>query len=227
MAKKKYYAVKVGTKPGIYKTWAECQKYTKGVSGASFKSFATVEEANNFINPPATHSLDESKVDIIDIFIDGSFEKTLERYSFGMVIDRADRTFLNKGFDDPRFMSSRNVSGELFGAMYAFKWIIENKSEDSLYRINYDYEGIEKWASSQWKTNKPLTKCYKIISEKAMGLANIKFNKVPAHSGVKLNELVDQLAKDALKDPVSTIDLGFINFEEVYQQVMLTMVDED
>ena len=25
MAKKKYYAVKVGTKPGIYETWAECE----------------------------------------------------------------------------------------------------------------------------------------------------------------------------------------------------------
>lgn len=30
MAKKKYYAVKQGVKPGIYETWAECEAQTKG-----------------------------------------------------------------------------------------------------------------------------------------------------------------------------------------------------
>ena len=38
MAKKKYYAVKQGVKPGIYKTWAECEAQTKGFSGAQYKS---------------------------------------------------------------------------------------------------------------------------------------------------------------------------------------------
>ena len=33
MAKKKYYAVKCGIKPGIYETWAECEARTKGFSG--------------------------------------------------------------------------------------------------------------------------------------------------------------------------------------------------
>ncbi len=225
MAKKKFYAVRIGKKVGVYKTWAECQEQTKGVSGASFKSFATMKEATTFINPLSTHSIEnEANVSIIDIFIDGSFEKSLERYSFGLVVDNAERATCNKSFDDARFLSNRNVSGELFGAMYAFKWIIANKVKNTLYRINYDYEGIEKWATSQWKTNKALTKCYSIISKQAMELADIKFNKVPAHSGVKLNEVVDQLAKDALSYEVSTIDLGFINFEHVYDEVMDTML---
>lgn len=33
--KKKYYAVKVGNKPGIYETWAECEIQVKGVSWCS------------------------------------------------------------------------------------------------------------------------------------------------------------------------------------------------
>lgn len=226
MAKKKFYAVRVGTKKGVYNTWAECQKYTKGVSGASFKSFLTYEEAEAFVNPDTTHSMDEKNASILDIFIDGSFEQSIGKYSFGMVVDNKERPTLNKSFDDERFIANRNVSGELLGAMYAFKWIIENKEEGILYRINYDYEGIEKWATSDWKANKALTKCYAVISKVAMKVASIKFNKVPAHAGVELNEVVDQLAKDALNDPAVKIDLGFIDFEEVYDQILSTVKED-
>lgn len=44
-AKKKYYVVWKGRKTGIYTSWAECEKQTKGYQGASFKSFPTLEEA--------------------------------------------------------------------------------------------------------------------------------------------------------------------------------------
>jgi ribonuclease HI len=227
MAKKKFYAVRVGKKVGVYTTWAECQQYTKGVSGASFKSFTTMEEAKDFINPKSTHTFsDEKDASIIDIFIDGSFEQSLQRYSFGMVVDSDERVTLNKCFNDERFLVNRNVSGELLGAMYAFGWILENKKENVLYRINYDYEGIEKWATSDWKSNKALTKCYAVISKYVMGLVDIKFNKVPAHSGVELNEVVDQLAKEALAQPVSKIELGYMDFEEIYDEVILTVEDE-
>ena len=40
MAKKqKYYVVWQGNKPGIYDTWAECERQIKGVAGAKFKSY--------------------------------------------------------------------------------------------------------------------------------------------------------------------------------------------
>ena len=50
MAKKKYYAVKVGKTPGIYFTWADCSAQVTGFKGAKFKSFESIEEAENFIN---------------------------------------------------------------------------------------------------------------------------------------------------------------------------------
>lgn len=34
----KWYAVRAGKTPGVYKTWAECQKMTTGFKGASCKS---------------------------------------------------------------------------------------------------------------------------------------------------------------------------------------------
>jgi ribonuclease HI len=45
----KFYAVAVGRKPGIYKTWTECDKEVKDFKGAKYKKFATYQEANDFI----------------------------------------------------------------------------------------------------------------------------------------------------------------------------------
>lgn len=46
MAKKqKFYVVWVGDTPGVYTSWAECQKQIKGYSAAKFMSFKTLEEA--------------------------------------------------------------------------------------------------------------------------------------------------------------------------------------
>ncbi|MEM7103863.1 MAG: ribonuclease H family protein [Bacteroidota bacterium] len=47
MAKKKYYVVWEGHNPGIYDSWAECQKQIKNFPGARYKSFKTREEADD------------------------------------------------------------------------------------------------------------------------------------------------------------------------------------
>ena len=49
MAKGKVYAVLRGRNPGIYNTWAECEKQVKGFPNAAFKSFPTVVEALEWI----------------------------------------------------------------------------------------------------------------------------------------------------------------------------------
>lgn len=49
MAKKKYYAVKIGKRPGVYFTWAECEDQIKGVSGAVYEGFPDLESAQKFI----------------------------------------------------------------------------------------------------------------------------------------------------------------------------------
>lgn len=46
---KKYYAVQQGRKPGIYETWAACEAQVKGFSGAVYKSFPTLSEAEAFM----------------------------------------------------------------------------------------------------------------------------------------------------------------------------------
>ena len=52
----KYYVVWAGGTPGIYKSWTECQLQTKGYAGAKYKSFGSLEEAQQaFASSPADY----------------------------------------------------------------------------------------------------------------------------------------------------------------------------
>jgi len=53
MAKKqKYYVVWQGNMPGIYNTWADCQKQVVGVAGAQYKSFDSLDQAKLAFSRP-------------------------------------------------------------------------------------------------------------------------------------------------------------------------------
>ncbi len=61
MAKKNFYAVKVGRKIGIFKTWAECSKYVADYPNAKFKGFATYEEAENYLKETSVKTIKEKE----------------------------------------------------------------------------------------------------------------------------------------------------------------------
>lgn len=56
MSEKKFYAVKVGKKPGIYQTWNECKENVHGFPGAIYKSFKTIAEAEEFMSLGANYN---------------------------------------------------------------------------------------------------------------------------------------------------------------------------
>lgn len=45
----KYYAVRAGKVPGVYTSWDLCKEMVNGYSGAEFKSFASLEEAQKYV----------------------------------------------------------------------------------------------------------------------------------------------------------------------------------
>jgi len=62
MAGKKYYVVWKGRKPGVFQTWAECEKQTKGYKGAAFKSFPSLAEAKEaYANGRSELGIDSKK----------------------------------------------------------------------------------------------------------------------------------------------------------------------
>lgn len=96
-------AVKLGVRPGIYETWAECEAQTKGFSGAQYKAFARIEEAEKYIigetssdseqNDLADQINSQVKFELSNLgenevvaFVDGSFNAAEEKSGFGVII---------------------------------------------------------------------------------------------------------------------------------------------
>lgn len=226
MAKKKFYAVKVGRIPGIYSTWDECEEQVKSFSGAMYKSFSSLTEAEHYmlddeVKELSSDNQQEKETDIstddfntmvddkiailaddeVIAFVDGSYDVTEEKSAFGAVIisSGGNKDILYKAFTKKLgqdFISLRNVAAELEGVKEAVNWAITYKKKKLT--IFYDYEGIEKWAIGEWKAKKDLTKKYVSFIQEKKNYIDLEFVKVLAHSGIRLNEKADRLAKDAL-----------------------------
>ena len=52
-----YYVVKKGFKPGIYKTWSECETNVKHYIGAVYKKFNNLFDADNYFNDYSINTL--------------------------------------------------------------------------------------------------------------------------------------------------------------------------
>lgn len=199
-----FYAVKFGRTPGIYPTWEECRKQVDGFSGAVFKKFLTEEEAKDFISPSDANFTETPNLKpsngSITAYVDGSYDSSSGDFSYGMVIiqNNKEQSFY-KCFSyslNSQFALMRNVAGEIEGAAAAMKYCIDHSIAE-LY-LYFDYEGIEKWCTGEWKTNKPGTIAYKKYYDSIKDHVKIHFCKVKGHSGDKYNERADKLAKYAL-----------------------------
>ncbi|QJA08895.1 reverse transcriptase-like protein [Romboutsia sp. CE17] len=197
MSKKKYYAVRKGKCVGIYNTWDECKSQVNGFSGAEYKSFSNLEEANEYI-----YGKKESKIayngNTVEAYVDGSYEHCIKEYGSGVVILKDGnilKTYSIKG-NDEFLVTMRNVAGEIEAAKLAMNYCLEENIENLI--LYFDYEGIEKWCTGAWKTNKSGTIEYKAFYDKVKEKLNVKFVKVKAHSGDKYNEEADKLAKKAI-----------------------------
>lgn len=229
---KKYYAVAKGKTPGIYLTWNDCKAQVDGFSGAVYKGFATVQEAEEFVvryGDGTTETVTDGKNNLqrnaekpfakaadtqqniqsddntepvstdthLVAYVDGSYEHSMRQYAYGCVLVLPEDTVtLNGSGNEEDYVSMRNVAGEILGSEHAIRWAVEHGY--SAITIYYDYEGIEKWANGIWKANKAGTQRYKEFVAKQREKIDISFSKVAAHTGVKYNEMADQLAKAAL-----------------------------
>lgn len=191
---KKYYAVKCGRETGVFETWDECKKQVMGFKGAAYKSFADRAEAERFAASQDSAGA-EPRDGAVTAYVDGSYNIRTKVFSYGAVIFDGGEVTMSEAFEDEELAAMRNVAGEIRGSMAAMRYCLEH-GIDKL-DLYYDYAGIEKWCTGEWKTNKKGTIDYKAFYDSVKDRLDVRFIKVKGHSGDKYNDMADRLAKDA------------------------------
>lgn len=129
-------------------------------------------------------------------FVDGSFNEKSGIYAGAVIlIDKfCKRHEIGDSGYNKEEAKMRNVAGEILAAKLAIKLAMELGMKKLT--IFYDYDGVANWVTGKWKAKKKFTKEYAefVIDAISKGL-KIYFKKVKGHSGIQLNEEVDQLAK--------------------------------
>ncbi|MFD2703895.1 ribonuclease H [Salibacterium lacus] len=133
-AKKKYYVVWKGRKPGIYESWPECEKQVKGFAGASFKSFPSKREAEQAFQDgrsaasepsaaPGSSYIEESiSVDVGSHGNPGFVEYKGVHTKTGEVV-----------FAHPGIEKGTNNLGEFLAVVHALRYLQEKNSDMPVY----------------------------------------------------------------------------------------------
>lgn len=221
MAKVNYYGVKVGLNPGIYTSWEECKAQVDGYPNARYKKFKTEEEAKTFVSGIAIKESKATNTDYVSLepfaFVDGSFNPETGTYGYGGFLFVNNKKYPIQGSGDNKEIASiRNVSGEILGSMAAVQLAEELGLQNII--ILYDYNGIEKWVTGEWKTKNEYTRRYKEFMNSENRKVKISFQKVKAHTGIDGNEIADIMAKQAVG--ISLTKTQQITYDSMVDQLM-------
>ncbi|GAA0077495.1 hypothetical protein UT300005_18730 [Clostridium sp. CTA-5] len=207
---KKVYAIKEGfdsknnlkVENKIVNTWAECLSYVKGVKGAKYKSFESIDEAKKFLDDSGDLLKKEDKnypEDCLHIYVDGSYNMDTQEYSYGIVAVKNNVVeYIDSGIGkNDSDKNIRQIAGELKAAIEGVKYALENNEKKVV--IFHDYAGICYHATGFWERKEESSKRYYDSMQEFMNNGiEIIFVKVDSHTGDFFNELVDEKCKEVL-----------------------------
>ncbi len=209
MAAKKFYAIAVGRKPGIYENWPDAQAQVTGYRGARFKGFADRKEAEAWMKAPrfkptapaggrVTGSPSPGDGEVT-IYTDGGARFNPGPGGYGVVqVYNGERKELTGGY---RLTTNNRM--ELMGCIVALRNLEHRDKPVTLYSDSrYVVNGICKGWAVKWRKNgwikadkKPAVNpdLWAELLDLAAGL-DITFKWVKGHAGHPLNERCDELA---------------------------------
>lgn len=236
MAKKNYYAVARGYKPGIYRTWygeegAEVQ--VNGYQGALYKGFVTLQEAQQWLEQQSqeiqsfkptvprhsqkdNHLSDPSDAaDTVVIYTDGACLGNPGRGGYAAIIlEDGQRKEIAGGFT-----YTTNNRMELIACITALELLTAPRRvilySDSSYVVNGINLGwARKWRSRGWRKADGKPAENHDLWDKLLKLTEkhrVEFRWLRGHDGHLENERCDQLAVQAAQQPALPPDHGYIS----------------
>jgi len=207
---KKVYAIQCGfdvknnkkIENTIVNTWDECLKYVKGVKGAKYKSFESIDDAKAYLNEGnrmLKKSDDKYPKDCLHAYVDGSYNSSDGRYSYGVVCvsNNVVEYIESNAAKDTSEKNVRQIAGELKGAVRAVEYASSNNRTKIV--LFHDYEGIAHHATGAWDRKEESSMEYYDKMQKLMSSGiEVIFVKVDSHTGDLFNELVDEKCKQCL-----------------------------
>ncbi|MCL2207848.1 MAG: ribonuclease H family protein [Fibromonadales bacterium] len=168
-------------------SWPDCEKRVMGKPGVKYKSFVQMEDAQAWITGKKTVKKG------LRVYVDGSFMPSSEYAGWSWVaVDNGVEIAHDFGIT-PHPAASRNIDGELYAAWKAMEFLAKKQLKGT---ICYDYQGVESWATGEWKANSAVSQIY------VNRIADLKvwasFEKVVGHGGDEWNERADDMAKGVL-----------------------------
>jgi ribonuclease HI len=228
--KKKYYTVVKGRVPGIYSRWfgpGGAEEQIRGYTGAVYRGFATIEEAQDFMarpvlsikRKPGSQSLDKCDDNPLEterpihIYTDGGCLDNPGPGGYGAVIKEGNsRIELSGGY---RLTTNNRM--EIMACLKALG-TLKIKSRvvlftDSQYVANAVEKGWAiKWRSKNWmrdRNNKALNSDLWSELLKILEKHDVVFRWVRGHAGNPENERCDVLAKKAAQGKDLEPDCGY------------------
>ena len=223
MAKKKFYVVIKGRKPGIYREWFGqdgAQAQISGFQGAVYKGFPTLSDAEQWfqsggkprlehapikpaiIEPspqkPSQAVKDRSQLRQVEIYTDGACIKNPGRGGYGVVVlDGENRKELSGGF-----RHTTNNRMEIMAAIAGLQGLDVRCDvtvySDSKYLVDAITLGwVERWRAHNWQRSPSAAAVNPDLWEILLRLCawhKVKFVWLRGHAGDTENERCDRLA---------------------------------
>ncbi len=227
--KKKFYAVAVGRKSGVFTDWPAAEAQVKGFAGAKYMSFPSREEAIAWLENPVYAKKEgcssnhaplkihqEQRPGAIIVFTDGGCINNPGPGGYGIVIEEGlARREMSGGY---RLTTNNRM--EMMAALIALEHLSECRTpidlfSDSSYLVNGITKGwARKWRNNGWckvdggvVMNVDLWQRLLLTTESL----DVRFHWLKGHAGNAGNERCDKLAVAAAREPELPIDRGYEN----------------
>lgn len=222
----KYYAVKHGRVPGIYQSWPECQQQVNGFPNARFKSFTSIEAAQQWLNNSegSASTVLNMPISAIHLYTDGGSRNHGNKLGQHVKAnDKAAWAYLIITTNNHRYEGTAGEWGatnnrmEVLALINALKRLLSLHLQDQIIIATLDSHYVldpltkgwlTSWQRRGWKTasGKPVAnrELWQQLLQLVLQFKHLQFDWTKGHANNVGNNRVDELLNqtmDQMKEP--------------------------